>query len=91
MKNWFTHLLILLAFVGHVLTGVVIFCAVGAGALAIHVFRVWLATKGLEDYVLSGLHGLEIVIFICDMLTTGLWTIMSTIRAIKDILKHQEH
>lgn len=90
MENWFKKFKILLAFAAHVLTAVVVFCIVGAGAWLLHVARHWLQAQGLDEIILVGLHGLEILLFACDVLATGFWATMSLIRAIKDIFD-QEH
>jgi hypothetical protein len=90
MKKWFENFKILLTFVAHVLSAVVVFCVVGAGAWLLHVVRHWLQGQGLDELILAGLQGLEILLFACDVLATGFWATMSLIRAIKEIFD-QEH
>lgn len=90
MEKWFKKFKILLTFVAHVLTAVVVFCVVGAGAWLLHVVRHWLQVQGLDDVVLLGMHALEILLFACDVLATGFWATMSLVKAVQEIMD-QEH
>lgn len=85
MGNFFSHFKILLVFAAHVLTAIAVFCVIGAGAWVLHVVRLWLEAQGIDQVVLVGLHGVELLLFLCDLVATGFWSIMSTIRAIKEI------
>ena len=87
MKNWFAHFKVLLIFAAHILTAVAGFCIVATGAYALHVVRHWLSDAGLDSYILTGMHWLEMLLFACDLLATGLWAIMSTKSAIVEILE----
>lgn len=48
-------------------------------------FRVALEAAGLDSIVLWGLHGLEVLLFICDLFVTVTWAIISTLKTIKEI------
>lgn len=85
MKTWFAHFKILLSFAAHILTAIAVFCVVGAGAWVLHLVRGWLEAQGLDQVVLIGLHGIELLLFMCDLVATGFWAIMSTKRAIIEI------
>ena len=86
--KWLMHFKILAAFAAHILTAIVVFCIVGAGALALHHVRQALEAQHLDPVVLIGLHGIELLLFGCDVVATGFWAIMSTIKAIKEIRGH---
>lgn len=49
-------------------------------------FRHWLEAAGLDAIVLTGLHGLELILFFCDLLATTAWAIKAAGKAIRDIL-----
>lgn len=83
--KWFQHFKILLAFAAHILSAIAVFCIVALGAFAIHWVRISLETAGLDELVLLGLHGIEILLFVCDVAATAFWAIMSTKKAIKEI------
>jgi len=80
------HFKIIVAFAGHIITAVSVFCVVGAAAWALHLVRHWLEAAGLDDFVLLGLHALELLLFACDLVATSFWSIMSTKTAIKEVL-----
>jgi hypothetical protein len=81
--KWFRHFEILLTFAAHILTAIAVFCIVGLGAWSLHLVRHFLQQQGLDEFVLIGLHGIELLLFACDVLATGFWAIMSTMTAIK--------
>lgn len=83
--KWKRHFEILVAFAAHILTAIAVFCIVALGALVIHWIRHKLENAGLDDIVLNGLHAVEILMFICDIVATSIWAIMSTHKAIKEI------
>lgn len=83
--KWILHFKILLEFAAHILSAIAVFCIVGAGAWALHWVRHLLQLEGLDDIVLIGMHGIEILLFSCDVLATAFWAIMSTAKAIKEI------
>ena len=69
--KWFRHFEILLTFAAHILSAIMVFCIVGAGAWALHWVRLLLQAQGLDDIVLIGMHGIEILLFSFDVLATG--------------------
>jgi len=87
MDKFVEHLKIILAFAGHILTAIVVFCVVGAGAWVLHLVRHWLEGQGLDPIILYGLHGLEWLFYACDVIATGFWAIMSTKSTIKEIME----
>lgn len=87
LAHWFAHFKVLLVFAAHILTAIAVFCTVAVGAWALHVVRHWLADAGLDSYILTGMHFLEMLLFACDLLATGLWAIVSTKSAIVEILE----
>lgn len=85
MHKFITHLKVVLAFAGHLLAAALIFCLVGTGALLIQLFTGWLEGYGLDPLMLQGMHAIEWLYFGCDFLGTAAWTIMSTVRLIKEL------
>jgi uncharacterized membrane protein YgdD (TMEM256/DUF423 family) len=83
--KWLNHFKILLAFAAHILSAIAVFCIVGAGAWALHLVRHKLQEQQLDEIVLIGMHGIELLLFACDVLATAFWAIMSTMKAIKEI------
>ena len=83
--KWLSHFKIMVTFAAHIISATVVFCIIGSGAWCLHLARDFLQTKGLEDIVLAGLHGIEILLFACDAAATAFWSIMSTLKAIKEI------
>jgi hypothetical protein len=79
------HFKIIIAFAGHIITAVAVFCIVGAAAWALHLVRHWLEAAGLDDVVLIGLHALELLLFTCDLIATGFWSIMSTKKVLIEV------
>lgn len=80
------HFKIIVTFAGHILTAIAVFCVIGAGAWTLHLVRHCLEGAGLDDFILFGLHALELLLFACDLVATGFWAIMSTKTAIKEVL-----
>lgn len=83
--KWFQHFKILLAFAAHILSAIAVFCIVGAGAWALHCVREVLQEQKLDEIVLLGMHGIELLLFACDVIATSFWAIMSTKKAIKEL------
>lgn len=86
--KWLLHFKILLDFLAHILSAIAVFCIVGAGAWALHLVRFFLQNQGLDDIVLIGMHGIEILLFTCDVLATAFWAIMTTYKTIILIKEH---
>jgi hypothetical protein len=72
----------------HILSAIAVFCIVGAGAWSLHYVRQFLESQGLDAIVLIGMHGIELLLFACDVIATAFWATMSTIKAIKEIKEH---
>lgn len=85
MKHFFELLKVVAAFAGHIIASALVFCVVGLGALVIHVFRHWMEVQGIDELVLAGMQLLEWLIFGCDFVATGAWSIMSTWKVIKEL------
>lgn len=83
--KWLMHFKILLAFAAHILSAIAVFCIVGAGAWALNWVRHILQQQGLDSIVLLGMHGIELLLFGCDLVATSFWAIMSTVKAIREI------
>ena len=72
-------------FAGHILGGMIVFSIVGAGALGLQSLAHVLKDLGADDIIVSGMHWLEYLYFACDFLAASTWTIMSTVKFIKDL------
>lgn len=84
-KQFLEGLKVILAFAGHIIAGCIMFCMIGTGALILHWFTHWVASHGLDGVILVGLKGMEWLIFGCDFIATVVWSIMSTIHAIRKL------
>jgi len=82
-KHLFEGLKVILVFAAHIMAGSVVFCMIGTGALAVHWFAHWLATQGLDGFILQGLKVIEWLMFGCDFVATAAWSIMSTVQSLR--------
>lgn len=78
---------ILLAFAGHMLMGVVMFIIIGSGAVLVHLAADKLAALGISGGIHYGLVGIEYLLFGCDFVAIVVWAVMSTVKAIKELME----
>ena len=85
MEALIEHFKMLLAFAAHILSAIAVFCIVGTGAWALHCVREVLEEQKLDEIVLIRMHGIELLLFACDLIATSFLAIMSTLKAIKEL------
>lgn len=87
MKHFFDSFKVLVAFTGHVVTGVLLFVGVAAAALLVHWVAGIAAALGVAPLILKGLAALEYLLFAADFIVTVTWVVISTKKAILDLLE----
>lgn len=83
--KWLNPFKMLAAFAAHILSTIAVFCIIGAGAWALHLVRHKRQGQQRDEIVLIAMLGIELLLFVCDMLATAFWATMSTVKAIKEI------
>lgn len=82
-----SHLTSLINFAVHVLIGFTMFVIIGVPAALLNVFVDHLGHAGISGFVIKALVALEHFILIVDVLAVAVYTIISTYREIKGMLK----
>ena len=90
MGNWKEHFAILVAFAGHVVSAMGIFCLVAVGVLGLHEVGELLIAHEVAKEIIWGVHALETLMFWCDFGATMVWTIKSAVVMILEIIKDKE-
>lgn len=90
MRNWKKHFKILVAFAGHIVSAMGIFCLVAFGVLGLHEVGELLIAHEVAKEIIWGVHALETLMFWCDFGATVVWTIKSAVAMIAEIIADDE-
>jgi len=75
-------------FIGHILTGLVLFSVIAGAALLVTNVGRLLGGDGLSYYILTGFDGLGLLLFAADFSCIILFTCVQTILFMRDLVKY---
>ena len=88
--TWVKHGKTLVTFAGHIVTAAVIFSIVGLGVCGLHKMSELFASLGIGELYVHGIHALEALLFVCDLIATAVWAVTSTIEVIRELKENDD-